>query len=130
MKWSSCTGTTRETHNETFLMTPNYPNSNYPGNKNCRWQMKVPKGRFIQLDIDFPKNGLGDWCYDYFKIVDKFAPYDDKKMFKFCSTNKPPKALTSFGNEIEVQFHSSPRYHSKGFEIRYKSVKPGMMHDL
>ena len=125
MKDSSCNGTARETQNETFLMTPNYPNSIYPDNKKCTWKLTVPPGRFILLDINFPNKGLGSECYDYFTVFDQFAPYTDNKTHMFCDSNKPPKVITSFGNEIIINFQSNRINGYRGFEIQYKFVKPG-----
>ena len=121
---NSCPGTTQESATETSIMTPNYPN-NYPNSKDCEWKLWVPQGRYIKMDIEWKY--LGIKCYDYLEIIDRFAPSSLQQYQKFCHQKKPPPVIFSYGNSVDVKFHSSPKNAYKGFKITYMSVKPGII---
>ena len=124
--YESCEDTTliKQEH----IISTNYP-SNYPSNVDCNWRLKAQAGNrvllsFSDFDVDDFGKDYSSVCFDYieiFNVLGKIKYINGT----FCNKNRPPASMLSQGNEIRISFHSSAWYHYKGFNISYKSVRPG-----
>ena len=89
--------------------SPNFP-FRYPSDTDCVWLIQVPQGYQVKLQFDrflfrMVDNNLG--CLDYIEIRDGKNPLSTF-LGRFCGDNKPQE-ITSSGNYLRVQFHSSMR---------------------
>ncbi|XP_069479370.1 hatching enzyme 1.2-like isoform X2 [Ambystoma mexicanum] len=102
------------------LSSPNYP-STYGPNTNCSWVIVAPKGFKISVSIlDFSLEASTNCVFDYLLIMDDTAP--TTLVGKYCGKPKFPN-ITSYGNTIRFKFISDMSVQSKGFQLKYITVR-------
>ena len=115
------------------IISPNYPNNNYDDNLDCKvtitfgGQVKIT---FVQFDLEEDDQDPNDLCgYDWIQVYDANTlnpDYTDLISSKLCGKDNP-SPITSFGNSMNLLFHSDSSTTSKGFEIK---VDQGMMYNV
>jgi hypothetical protein len=101
------------------IESPNWPNG-YKDAKTCTWKVTVDKGGRIALN--FEKFDLQeDGNCDKSKLVIKDGDNEDaKEIGEFCGLNSP-RIMTSRGNQMWLQFTSTPEGEGKGFRLTYQT---------
>ena len=111
-----CTGTTNIEGTEGEIADGS-GDANYTGRSDCKWLIKVPEGKKIQIN---------------FTEMDLEARKDQVYIFNGLQTNAPiaaifsgqkiPPVVTSWGNMVLIWFISNETNHGKGWELHYKAV--------
>ncbi|GAB0192284.1 tolloid-like protein 2 [Grus japonensis] len=103
------------------ITSPGWPKE-YPTNKNCVWQVVAPAQYRISLQFEVFELEGNDVCkYDYVEIRSGLAS-DSKLHGKFCGSEKP-EVITSYGNNMRLEFKSDNTVSKKGFKVHYFSDK-------
>uniref|UniRef100_A0A8B9FYP0 Metalloendopeptidase n=1 Tax=Amazona collaria TaxID=241587 RepID=A0A8B9FYP0_9PSIT len=103
------------------ITSPGWPKE-YPTNKNCVWQVVAPTQYLISLQFEVFELEGNDVCkYDYVEVRSGLAS-DSKLHGKFCGSEKP-EVITSYGNNIRLEFKSDNTISKKGFKVHYFSDK-------
>uniref|UniRef100_A0A3B4ZMZ4 Zgc:154142 n=1 Tax=Stegastes partitus TaxID=144197 RepID=A0A3B4ZMZ4_9TELE len=99
------------------LMTPGFPEQNYPNGALYQWRITVPEGERVRLTFT-SFDLVPEVCGDFVEI------YDGDKAGKLCG-GKMPKPVESSSNTMVVRFKSDNSMTSKGFSATYtKSSLP------
>uniref|UniRef100_A0A3Q1JVK3 Ovochymase 2 n=1 Tax=Anabas testudineus TaxID=64144 RepID=A0A3Q1JVK3_ANATE len=104
------------------LMTPGFPEKNYPNGALYQWSITVPEGERVQLTFT-SFDLVPEVCGDFVQI------YDGNKagsslLGKFCG-GAMPKPVVSSNNTMVVRFKSDNTLTSKGFRANFlKSSLP------
>uniref|UniRef100_A0A8C8BCB8 Metalloendopeptidase n=1 Tax=Otus sunia TaxID=257818 RepID=A0A8C8BCB8_9STRI len=103
------------------ITSPGWPKE-YPTNKNCVWQVVAPAQYRISLQFEVFELEGNDVCkYDYVEVRSGLAS-DSKLHGKFCGSEKP-EVITSYGNNMRLEFKSDNTVSKKGFKVHYFSDK-------
>ncbi|XP_042658381.1 tolloid-like protein 2 isoform X2 [Tyto alba] len=103
------------------ITSPGWPKE-YPTNKNCVWQVVAPAQYRISLQFEVFELEGNDVCkYDYVEVRSGLAS-DSKLHGKFCGSDKP-EVITSYGNNMRLEFKSDNTVSKKGFKVHYFSDK-------
>uniref|UniRef100_A0A8C6JX02 Metalloendopeptidase n=1 Tax=Melopsittacus undulatus TaxID=13146 RepID=A0A8C6JX02_MELUD len=103
------------------ITSPGWPKE-YPTNKNCVWQVVAPTQYRISLQFEVFELEGNDVCkYDYVEVRSGLAS-DSKLHGKFCGSEKP-EVITSYGNNMRLEFKSDNTVSKKGFKVHYFSDK-------
>uniref|UniRef100_A0A8C3V0R2 Metalloendopeptidase n=1 Tax=Catharus ustulatus TaxID=91951 RepID=A0A8C3V0R2_CATUS len=103
------------------ITSPGWPKE-YPTNKNCVWQVVAPAQYRISLQFEVFELEGNDVCkYDYVEVRSELAS-DSKLHGKFCGSEKP-EVITSYGNNMRLEFKSDNTVSKKGFKVHYFSDK-------
>ncbi|XP_040002652.1 ovochymase-2 [Xiphias gladius] len=98
------------------LMTPGFPEQNYPNGALYQWRITVPEGERVRLTFTsfdlFP-----EVCGDYVQVYDGHKA-GSSLMGKFCGRTMP-KPMESSSNTMVVLFKSDNMVTSKGFKATY-----------
>uniref|UniRef100_A0A8C4PZR1 CUB domain-containing protein n=1 Tax=Eptatretus burgeri TaxID=7764 RepID=A0A8C4PZR1_EPTBU len=94
--------------------SPNWPLM-YPGEEDARWEIEAPLGKTIELSwMTFDLEGLvSHKCPGDYVLVEAGRG----QIHRFCSRSPPP-TISSFGNTLNVTFHSDGTLHRRGFRAR------------
>ncbi|KAF7223607.1 tolloid-like protein 2 [Nothobranchius furzeri] len=104
------------------LMTPGFPDQNYPNGALYQWRIMVPEGERVRLTFT-AFDLVPEVCGDFVQVYDGDKP-GSSLTGTFCG-GKMPKPVESFGNTMVVRFKSDNRLNSKGFKATYtKSSLP------
>ncbi|XP_052655765.1 tolloid-like protein 2 isoform X2 [Harpia harpyja] len=103
------------------ITSPGWPKE-YPTNKNCVWQVVAPAQYRISLQFEVFELEGNDVCkYDYVEVRSGLAS-DSKLHGKFCGSENP-EVITSYGNNMRLEFKSDNTVSKKGFKVHYFSDK-------
>ena len=102
------------------VISPNYPN-NYDVSKDYYWRITVKPNQKIQLSFIFMEIEFGFSCNNDYIQVNDGNNVSGANLGKFCGTQKPD-AITSFGNQVVIHFHSDNQQTRKGFILRWKAI--------
>ncbi|XP_025950725.2 tolloid-like protein 2 isoform X2 [Dromaius novaehollandiae] len=103
------------------ITSPGWPKE-YPTNKNCVWQVVAPAQYRISLQFEVFELEGNDVCkYDYVEVRSGLAS-DSKLHGKFCGSEKP-EVITSYGNNMRLEFKSDNTVSKKGFKVHFFSDK-------
>uniref|UniRef100_A0A8V0ZKP3 Metalloendopeptidase n=1 Tax=Gallus gallus TaxID=9031 RepID=A0A8V0ZKP3_CHICK len=103
------------------ITSPGWPKE-YPTNKNCVWQVVAPAQYRISLQFEVFDLEGNDVCkYDYVEVRSGLAT-DSKLHGKFCGSEKP-EVITSYSNNIRLEFKSDNTVSKKGFKVHFFSDK-------
>ncbi|XP_068544100.1 tolloid-like protein 2 isoform X6 [Anas acuta] len=103
------------------ITSPGWPKE-YPTNKNCIWQVVAPAQYRISLQFEVFDLEGNDVCkYDYVEVRSGLAS-DSKLHGKFCGSEKP-EVITSYGNNMRLEFKSDNTVSKKGFKVHFFSDK-------
>uniref|UniRef100_A0A8C3KEW4 Metalloendopeptidase n=1 Tax=Calidris pygmaea TaxID=425635 RepID=A0A8C3KEW4_9CHAR len=103
------------------ITSPGWPKE-YPTNKNCVWQVVAPAQYRISLQFEVFELEGNDVCkYDYVEVRSGLAS-DSKLHGKFCGSEKP-EVITSYSNNMRLEFKSDNTVSKKGFKVHYFSDK-------
>ncbi|XP_034126839.1 dorsal-ventral patterning protein tolloid isoform X3 [Drosophila guanche] len=95
------------------LESPNYP-LDYLPNKECVWNITVPKGYQVALKFQSFEVENHDSCiYDYVEVRD--GPSQDSQVIGVFCGYKPPPNMKSSGNSMYVKFVSDTSVQKAGF---------------
>ncbi|KAM8869239.1 suppressor of tumorigenicity 14 protein homolog [Spinachia spinachia] len=102
---------------EGSISSPLYP-SFYPPAVDCRWTIKVPKGKRVRLKFTMfrmkePSVDIRVCHKDYVEVMGT----------KYCG-ELSSLALTSTDNVLDVIFHSDESFTDKGFSAKYSAYNP------
>uniref|UniRef100_A0A8C3PZC6 Metalloendopeptidase n=1 Tax=Chrysolophus pictus TaxID=9089 RepID=A0A8C3PZC6_CHRPC len=101
------------------ITSPGWPKE-YPTNKNCVWQVVAPAQYRISLQFEVFDLEGNDVCkYDFVEVRSGLAT-DSKLHGKFCGSEKP-EVITSYGNNVRLEFKSDNTVSKKGFKIHFFS---------
>lgn len=104
---------------ESGILTDNSGSDNYANNSDCKWQLKVPKGKKIRIEFD----GLDTQAnMDFVWIFDGTATIPDYLLAKFSGTNIPP-VITTSSNEVLIWFVTDGDTTGKGWKLKYETVE-------
>ena len=110
-----------DSNGNNLIVSPNYPNSNYPDNQDKDYPIKVAADHIIEiLFTDFELEAHASCAYDWVQVVDGDGT---ELLAKTCGTNKPAAAIKSKTNQATVKFHSDTSVNGKGFRAEWKAVK-------
>uniref|UniRef100_A0A8C4GTC4 Zgc:154142 n=1 Tax=Dicentrarchus labrax TaxID=13489 RepID=A0A8C4GTC4_DICLA len=99
------------------MMTPSFPEQNYPNGALYQWRITVPEGERVRLTFT-SFDLVPEVCGDFVQV------YDGDTAGKFCGGTMP-KPIESTGNTMVVRFKSDNTLTSKGFKATYtKSSLP------
>ncbi|XP_065407657.1 tolloid-like protein 2 isoform X3 [Chrysemys picta bellii] len=103
------------------ITSPGWPKE-YPTNKNCIWQVVAPAQYRISLQFEVFELEGNDVCkYDYVEVRSGLAS-DSKLHGKFCGLEKP-EVITSYSNNLRLEFKSDNAVSKKGFKVHFFSDK-------
>uniref|UniRef100_A0A8C2U7F5 Metalloendopeptidase n=1 Tax=Coturnix japonica TaxID=93934 RepID=A0A8C2U7F5_COTJA len=103
------------------ITSPGWPKE-YPTNKNCVWQVVAPAQYRISLQFEVFDLEGNDVCkYDYVEVRSGLST-DSKLHGKFCGSEKP-EVITSYGNNVRLEFKSDNTVSKKGFKVHFFSDK-------
>uniref|UniRef100_A0A8C4WNS8 Metalloendopeptidase n=1 Tax=Gopherus evgoodei TaxID=1825980 RepID=A0A8C4WNS8_9SAUR len=101
------------------ITSPGWPKE-YPTNKNCVWQVVAPAQYRISLQFEVFELEGNDVCkYDYVEVRSGLAS-DSKLHGKFCGSEKP-EVITSYSNNLRLEFKSDNAVSKKGFKVHFFS---------
>nr|ACL50285.1 secreted tolloid-like protein [Trachemys scripta elegans] len=101
------------------ITSPGWPKE-YPTNKNCIWQVVAPAQYRISLQFEVFELEGNDVCkYDYVEVRSGLAS-DSKLHGKFCGLEKP-EVITSYSNNLRLEFKSDNTVSKKGFKAHFFS---------
>uniref|UniRef100_A0A8D0LA36 Metalloendopeptidase n=1 Tax=Sphenodon punctatus TaxID=8508 RepID=A0A8D0LA36_SPHPU len=101
------------------ITSPGWPKE-YPTNKNCVWQVVAPTQYRISLQFEVFELEGNDVCkYDYVEVRSGLAS-DSKLHGKFCGSEKP-EVITSYNNNMRLEFKSDNTVSKKGFKAHFFS---------
>ncbi|KAM3623175.1 uncharacterized protein V6R79_007971 [Siganus canaliculatus] len=104
------------------VMTPGFPEQNYPNGVLYQWRIAVPEGERVRLTFT-SFDLIPEVCGDYVQVYDGDTA-GSSLLGKFCGGTLPT-ALESTGNSMVVRFKSDQIYNSKGFKATFtKSSLP------
>ena len=109
-----------DSNGNNLIVSPNYPNSNYPDSQDKDYPIRVTEGKIIEiLFTDFELEAEDNCAYDWVMVVD-----DDgtELLPKTCGTNKPAELLRSKTHLATIKFHSDTSETKKGFRAEWKEV--------
>ena len=115
VKESGCGGRSQLTNPSGVISTLNYPEL-YQSNSNCFWRIEAPLGQRVQLDFSRIETEDSAGCK-----FDSILIKDSKTEKVFCGT-RPPLALLSAGQFLEIQFDSDEQLNFRGFTANYTFV--------
>ena len=103
---------------ESYINSPNFPEE-YPSSSDCSWIFKLqPKQKlvlkFVYFDVDWKTYN----CDDFVKI--SWTTKGKRQQTEtFCNKKKYLvwNPIESYGDVVEVSFHSNSRYQYKGFKM-------------
>ncbi|XP_061778961.1 ovochymase-2 [Nerophis lumbriciformis] len=100
------------------LMTPGFPEQNYPNGALYQWKITVPEGEKVRLTFT-SFDLLPEVCGDFVQVYD-----GSTSLGKFCGGTMP-KPVESSSNTMIVRFKSDSTGRSRGFTATYtKSSLP------
>ena len=83
-----------------LVVSPNYPNSNYPDSQDKSYPMRVADGKVIEiLFTDFELEASENCIYDWVTVIDGDG---STLLAKTCGNNKPSAAIKSKTNQGKV----------------------------
>ena len=96
------------------IISPGFPNQNYPNSFTCTWLIQLPIGESVKVNfISFELEA----SFDCLRIYDGNS--DQSSMLgKFCG-NSLPSSVVSSTNEIFLKFQTDSSINKKGYMIRY-----------
>uniref|UniRef100_A0A8C3TCK2 Metalloendopeptidase n=1 Tax=Chelydra serpentina TaxID=8475 RepID=A0A8C3TCK2_CHESE len=101
------------------ITSPGWPKE-YPTNKNCIWQVVAPAQYRISLQFEVFELEGNDVCkYDYVEVRSGLAS-DSKLHGKFCGSEKP-EVITSYSNNLRLEFKSDNAVSKRGFKVHFFS---------
>nr|XP_046272112.1 tolloid-like protein 2 [Scatophagus argus] len=104
------------------VMTPGYPEQNYPNSALYQWRITVPEGEKVRLTFT-AFDLVPEVCGDFVQVYDGDKA-GSSSLGKFCG-GKMPKPVESSNNTVVVRFKSDNIFTSKGFSATYtKSSLP------
>ncbi|XP_044003802.1 tolloid-like protein 1 isoform X2 [Aphidius gifuensis] len=100
------------------ITSPSFP-ENYPGNKNCIWEIIAPFQyritlNFTHFDLEGNKAYNQDCDYDSIEIVSNLGDDIIKRHGMFCGSTLP-LPITSEGNRMRISFTSDENIQRSGF---------------
>ncbi|XP_051241548.1 ovochymase-2 [Dicentrarchus labrax] len=104
------------------MMTPSFPEQNYPNGALYQWRITVPEGERVRLTFT-SFDLVPEVCGDFVQVYDGDTA-GSSSVGKFCGGTMP-KPIESTGNTMVVRFKSDNTLTSKGFKATYtKSSLP------
>ncbi|XP_071943825.1 uncharacterized protein [Antedon mediterranea] len=119
---ASCSETFNGT--EGRITSPSYP-ANYENDQQCEWTIHVPDAYVVQIAFVFFDVEFHARCtYDYLDVYTE-GINDEQYDYRFCGTTASP--VISEGSTLVLIFTSDNIYNNKGFDIRWKAIKLGLL---
>ncbi|XP_062849013.1 procollagen C-endopeptidase enhancer 2 [Trichomycterus rosablanca] len=105
------------------LMTPNWPERDYPPGVTCSWHIIAPEHQIIELKFEKFDVERDNYCrYDHMAVYNSMESSDAHRIGKFCG-DSPPAPIYSDGSHLFVQFVSDLSLTADGF-IGHYAFKP------
>ncbi|KAI9525572.1 hypothetical protein NQZ68_006121 [Dissostichus eleginoides] len=104
------------------LMTPGFPEQNYPNGALYQWKITVPEGERVRLTFT-SFDLVPEVCGDFIQVYDGHKA-GSSLISKFCGGTMPKPVVTS-GNTMVLRFKTDNTLTSKGFRATFtKSSLP------
>ncbi|KAM7394398.1 hypothetical protein PAMP_021203 [Pampus punctatissimus] len=105
------------------LMTPGFPEQNYPNAALYQWRITVPEGERVRLTFT-SFDLVPEVCGDFIQVYDGYK-VGSSSLGKFCGGTMP-KPIESTSNTMTVRFKTDSTLTSKGFIATYtkSSIPP------
>jgi hypothetical protein len=109
-------------NNTGTFSTPQYPNSNPPGQV-CKWIIAATPGHVIQiLWMHFQLQNNYECMFDYVEIFDNNTETGKgHSIGKYCGHTAPPMLLST-SNLVTIVFRNDRTYHLVGFLATYNII--------
>ena len=113
-----CAGSETVNSSGTIILSPGYPNQNYPSSQNCDVEIRFDVGKAVVFDFleDFDIEAHRTCFYDYIEIFDGIEE-NSLSIAKLCGSTKPEKLETN-NNTARMIFHSDTSVTRKGFSVK------------
>ena len=106
------------------IESANFPDP-YPHNRNCTWEIEVPKGNkinasFSHFEMEDPHHSTGDCLFDFLKMweSDQSEQSANNDLGTFCGFNHPGLISTNL-DRLSVQFVSDRSVALNGFRLEW-----------
>ncbi|XP_069038773.1 ST14 transmembrane serine protease matriptase a isoform X2 [Lepisosteus oculatus] len=105
------------------LQSPGFPDSPYPPNTHCEWQLRADPGNVITLEF-LTFNLESDCGNDFVKLYDSLVPLESRAMSEKCGSYSPndPLSFTTSGNVMLVTLVTNGLRNFPGFKAEFRQV--------
>ncbi|XP_066922061.1 neuropilin-1a-like [Clytia hemisphaerica] len=105
------------------IQSPHYP-SQYQPDTSCVWTITVKEGHYVKLSfLDFDVEPYDGCKTDMLEIKDGGSKNSAMIGGQYCNLRRPPKVVTSTGNQLRLWFSSDSTIQYRGFKATYQAIK-------